>query len=268
MSRFRMTADRPTTWWKLPSYELKPALVSDEEGVRQEGWEIDSGQPAAPVRYRLPDPLLPVILDVDVDSNEAILRFVQSYGPLGVTNAAIEAGDMADDNATRLEDFDGMNIQQRILGYGHFVHVADQQGAIATLGRAQAIAAELANDTFNVRALFGLSDPWIWEKPPANKKAAEHQLHWIINTGLSGFALRMKKRVLTLEPPLSLFAIACLELVDALSKGLPWRRCARDNCDELFLPNRHDQVFHDIRCAHASASRAYRLRQRGEKERG
>ena len=264
MSRFRMTAQIPEFWWRLPDYELKPHLVGfpPAEEVRQEGWELwSTGERSNPIRYRLPDPLLPHLLDVNLDSEEDILQLVRTYGPLGISRRDLDQGLMTNVRH-RPEDFDGTGIRGHTQEFAEAVQVADQQAAIAVLLRAQAIAAELVNDAFNVRALRGLQDPWIYSEPPANKKAAQDQLQKIINTGLSGFELRYVGRELSLEPPLSLFALACLELVDAVGKGLPWRRCALDGCRQLFQPKRRDKIFHDEGCSRVSASRNYRLRQR------
>jgi hypothetical protein len=280
MSRLYMTLTDRRTWWRLPRYELRPHLEGGWRGepVVQEGWEI-VGEVAELIRFNLPESILPDIQRLKLRDEQSVLAFVNKFGALGTRKADFDDGRL-DIDRPFLAELDSSptahletGVTQRRRRQSETELVEDFQAGAASIQRAVALAAELANgDEFNVRNLADLDDPsGVWEHPPPNKTAARYQLARIVNTGLSAYRIRaVQKRgagspMLTVEPTLSLFAVACLDLAEAAQRGLPWRHCAAKGCGQFFQPRRSDQIYHHASCARAEASRTYRLRKRQER---
>jgi hypothetical protein len=269
MSRLHMTLTDRRTWWRLPHYELR----------RWEDQSVIVGEQAEPIQFTLPDSIVPAVLSLDVADEQAILGFVNAYGFMGTSKRDFDVGRLTRERTPLAELDPSPSAQletgrtQRQLGWSESEVVEDFQAGAASIQRAAALAAELANtDDFNPRNLGQLHDPsGVWEHPPPNKTAARFQFALIVNTGLSAYRVRaIQKRgadapFLTVEPTLSLFVVACLDLTEAAQRGLPWRRCAGKGCGQVFQPRKSDQIYHHISCARAEASRAYRRRKRQER---
>lgn len=272
MSRFAITLDTPRTWWKCPAYELAPHLVGDWGHPRQEGWEIYA-EPARWAVYELPESgVLPEILAVDSADEQDVLRFVRRFGVMGVEAAEISQGEMQIGlAAVYVSEIQGTGTVYAWRGASAYELLTDFAAGADMLRRGQEIAAELAAPGgFNSHTVTPITvDGEQWE-PPQNQKVARFQFRRITNTGLSAFKIRAFEKeghmAFLGDPPLSLFALACLELADAAAKGLPWRLCTLDTCKRLFQPSRHDQIYHGSICSRAAASRAYRRRERQRKD--
>jgi hypothetical protein len=193
-----------------------------------------------------------------------MLQFVREYGLLGVTVRDLREGRITDPGNDPSEIAAGL-----ILAVATMEQVADFRVGVSALRRAQEMAAELnAPGGANRYRLADVDDCYgFFPGPPTSAKQARYQFDWIVNTGLSAFAIRSKtvgrRHVLVAEPSsLSLFSIACLELANAFDRGLPWRKCALGGCEQLFQPARSDQIYHDASCGRVQASREYRLRKK------
>jgi hypothetical protein len=295
-SRLRMTVSplRPRTWPQRLAFRLEeraglpflggPGVAALSESTNQ-----------------LPLELLPEVARLDLQSEEAILAFVTSFGTLGAWRERFELMRTADfgvQNNRQIRRLIEAREQSAMAGTdpnGEFVD--EFRVAAAGLYSLLLIVLEMEQSRFSVSRLAGewpQHSPW---PPPESKTRAWWALFDRVNQGLSAAPIAIwwvrngeptegwsedfepgPPFVLHPATPRDLYGVCILEVADHVTEDNPYRVCANETCNRLFSvqdgrsrygAHRTDNLrFHTPSCKDAQTQRVYRRRQAAERRKG
>ncbi len=279
----------PRLWVRRTRYAL----------VERGGHPFLAATGTRPVKVELPLEILPKVAEVDLDSPDVILGFVNEYGPLkgwpdGFAQLAI--GQRLAVSPTpevrqlvRKRKRWAMNDDDR--RYGEFVD--EFRVGAAGLQALLLVRQELEAEQFSYARLakaWPRASPWP-VRPLSTRGVGWKVLLALINTGLGSTRLMVSvpmagRRIDTIKAlgqaadeglslqvsgPFSLYGVCLLELAQHILEGREYRNCANETCGRVFsiqegrsLRGRHrtDIVKYCSRtCALAQAQREHRRRQ-------
>lgn len=283
--QLRMTVSplRPTEWREAQSY-----------GIEQRGGLPFMGGPGIASlgsgTHPLPLELLPEVAAVDLDSEDAVLAFVRSYGVLDAWPERFQLMRTADFGTQQQRAIRRIMTarKQHATAEGEFVEefrvaaggLVSMLATVRELERPRFSAARLSRDWSSIA-------PWA---PPESKDRAWWLLFERINQGLldaplalwwirngeptNGWQRDFKPGppfLLHPATPSSLYGVCILELAEHLTANNPYRICANETCGRLFSVqegrsryggHRTDNLkYHTPACKDAQAAREYRRRQ-------
>jgi predicted nucleic acid-binding Zn ribbon protein len=283
----------PPTWWRLPEWELGYAEAKlrmpasqqelDEQierikrhpellGGTDERELVLNAEIQEPVRFEI-GPVLPEVLALDFNDLSQVLGFVRRFGPMGIDEVVLP--DWGTDILTPTEtirewvrnagvrpkdDAALEAVPQRRMS--HRTTVAGFQCATGALQGGNAIARELINpDGFST---YRVSEVWPehswWNSAPSSESAAKERLKWLIDLGLAFFTVTVEMAdpgapLFVAEPLHSLYARCCVELVESMNAGRPYRACPR--CGRYFS-RRPDAIYCSDRCKNNAQQERHR----------
>ena len=219
--------------------------------------------------------VLPEVLELDLGNLDQVLHFVRRFGPLGIDEVALPKWEfMRPEDTIRewvhdaraLADEDALEVVPPSQFMAHRTSVTGFQLAAGALQAGNAIAGELIDPAgfSNHR----LSDKWPqytwWDTPPPNESAANERLKWIVDLGLAFFTLSVEMAnptapLFAAEPQHCLYARCCVELVESMNAGHPYRQCRR--CDRYFS-RRPDAIYCSDRCKNQAQQQQHRNRKK------
>jgi hypothetical protein len=261
-ARLRLTVElaKPTVWnvplrYKLTERGGRPFMIGPDIVGERVGLDVP-----------LPLELLPIIHEVDLDSDERIVAFIEEFGPLGAWPSrflAMRIPTFAAGGRVRLGPLVKAREKHAMWGEDHRGEFLDEfrvaAGGLVSLfetvlelegeleGRRRFSADRLAK-TWSPYA------PWPATDPATSRRAAWWFIVDAINKGLrslpwtlwevrGGKPTDRRERGFTPGPPFmlhpsvpeSLYGVAILELVDhLLAADRPYRLCANETCGRLF----------------------------------
>ena len=227
------------------------------------------------------------LIDVDLDDDSAIQRFVDQYGTL----------DMWSGETTGLYHYLGLTVSSSeadaVLG-----PIFDARDAAqAEAGDGWMLTDTLEDFRYGASSIRDLVSAWRWvsedRKPdrwdcllmqhinevdvPKDRRSAAHFLDWHLSHGLISFYPQLvindegsdaDWRRFTEDLPL--YSLCCLELFNHIVEQAQYRKCANETCGRLFVRQRgraeHGQhrtrgvKYCSRECARAQAQREYRRR--------
>jgi predicted nucleic acid-binding Zn ribbon protein len=286
----------PSTWWRLPDWEMRYAPdkprppTSDQDlddlahRLKQqpaEGLDVPLDVPVVlvlnaetqePVTFEV-GTVLPEVLALDLNDLDEVLRFVRRFGPLGIDEIAMPEWEFIGPEDTIREwvhnaralprDEIAMEIVPRSF-MSHRTSVAGFQRAAGALKAGNVIARELIDPAgfSNHRLSEEWPDHTWWGAPPPNESAAKERLKWMVDLGLAFFSLSIEiadpaAPLFAAEPQHCLYARCCVELVESMNAGHPYRQCRR--CGRYFS-RRPDAIYCSDRCKNQAQQERYRKR--------
>jgi hypothetical protein len=249
---------RPTAWPEVLDYEREERGGRAFMGGRM---VLSRGPGVRP----LPLELVPVLAEVDLASEEAVLGFVRSFGVLGAWRqefAPVMLWPVELPLGTIPFEVPGTDVGALLAARKKYALLGtDQSGEFVDEFRigASAVVAllaiqqELEARSFSPRRLARRWPPCApWDAPPT-KEAAWLVLVRAINAGLSSASLQLawvrgdriasdNERGFRAGPPIAfvpsapdtLYGVCVLELADHILSGLHYRICANETCRRLF----------------------------------
>jgi predicted nucleic acid-binding Zn ribbon protein len=268
------------TWWRLPNWEMGyaafwrprrgPTTSEDPNATHRElVFDADFQEPVISEI----GPILPEVLTLDLDDLEQLLGFVRRYGPLGIDEVALPEWEFMTREDTirewvwgarRYGGEDVLEVAPPVPFMAHRTSVAGFQCAAGALQAGNAIARELLNPAGY--SSYRLSEAWPdhtwWPEPPPNESTAKERLKWIVDLGLAFFSLSIEMAdpaapLFAAEPQHCLYARCCVELVESMNAGHPYRQCPR--CGRYFS-RRPDAIYCSDRCKKQVQAARHRTR--------
>lgn len=304
-ARLRLTAKVPRPQeWELP---LSYKEIEERGGRPFIGGPI-SLTPDGHPRVRLPLELLPVLADLDLDSDETVVGFIRRFGPLGAWPDGFllmkEIATFTNPSRLKLRPLVRDREEHAMWGSDRSGEFLDEfrvaaGGLTSLLETVLELEGELdGRRRLSVARLKNRWSPYAPWMPPRSKAEAWWLLVEASNNGLRSAPLTLfpvrdgevtdwltrgvrpgPPLVLHQASPENLYGVCILELVDhMLATDRPYRICASETCGRLFSiqegrsrfgGHRTDTLrYHTPACKAAQESREYRRRQATKKRGG